>query len=62
MRDFCEQTGWKKTYPGPALPPEDVAGTRARYVEAFEQITGLRFADYVSRPDVVLSADGAPPR
>jgi phosphoribosylaminoimidazole-succinocarboxamide synthase len=62
VRDFCEQTGWNKTYPGPALPPEVVAGTRARYIEAFEQITGIGFADYVSRPDVVLSADGAGPR
>ena len=62
VRDFCEQTGWNKTYPGPALPPDVVAGTRARYIEAFEQITGIRFADYVSRPDVVLSADGAAPR
>jgi phosphoribosylaminoimidazole-succinocarboxamide synthase len=62
VRDFCERTGWNKTYPGPALPPEVVEGTRARYIEAFEQITGMRFADYVSRPDVVLSADGVAPR
>ena len=62
VRDFCEQTGWNKRYPGPALPPDVVAGTRARYIEAFEQITGIRFADYVSRPDAVLSADGALPR
>jgi hypothetical protein len=39
-----------------------VAGTRARYIEAFEHTTGIRFAEYVSRPDVVLSADGATPR
>jgi phosphoribosylaminoimidazole-succinocarboxamide synthase len=60
VRDFCEQTGWNKTYPGPALPPEVVAGTRARYVEAFERVTGIGFADYVAHPDVVLSeASGA---
>jgi phosphoribosylaminoimidazole-succinocarboxamide synthase len=54
VRDFCEQTGWNKTYPGPALPADVVAGTRARYIEAFEQVTGIRFADYVARPEVVL--------
>ena len=55
MRDFCEQTGWNKTYPGPALPSDVVAGTRARYVEAFERITGIGFADYMAHPDAVLS-------
>ena len=55
VRDFSERTGWNKTYPGPALPPDVVAGTRARYVEAFERITGIGFADYVARPDTVLS-------
>lgn len=32
----------------PPLPPEVVAATRARYVEAYERLTGLRFADWVS--------------
>src|SRR6266496_4429359 len=36
VRDFCETTGWDKTSPGPDLPEDVVAGTRARYVEAFE--------------------------
>ncbi len=31
-----------------------VAGTRARYVEAFERLTGIRFADYVADPAVAL--------
>ena len=31
-----------------------VAGTRARYVEAFERITGIGFSEYVANPDVVL--------
>jgi phosphoribosylaminoimidazole-succinocarboxamide synthase len=43
VRDFCETTGWDKTYPGPELPDEVVAGTRARYVEAFERLTGTPF-------------------
>jgi phosphoribosylaminoimidazole-succinocarboxamide synthase len=60
VRDFCEQTGWNKAYPGPALPPDVVAGTRARYVEAFERVTGIGFGDYIAHPDVVLSeASGA---
>ena len=56
VRDFCETTGWNKTYPGPALPADVVSGTRARYVEAFERLTGIAFADYVARPEVVLAA------
>src|SRR6266508_3586394 len=45
VRDFCEATGWDKTYPGPELPEEVVTGTRARYVEAFERLTGIAFDD-----------------
>ena len=55
VRDYCEKIGWGKTYPGPELPPEVVAGTRRRYVEAFEQLTGIRFDDYLANPSVVLS-------
>jgi len=54
VRDWCEQTGWDKTAPGPELPDDVVAGTRARYVEAFERLTELPFDAYVSRPEVVL--------
>jgi phosphoribosylaminoimidazole-succinocarboxamide synthase len=52
VRDYCESLGWDKTAPGPELPDEVVAGTRARYVEAFERLTGLSFDDYVSDPNV----------
>ena len=31
-----------------------MAGTRARYVEAFEQLTGIRFDDYLDDPGTVL--------
>ena len=54
VRDFCEKTGWKKTYPGPELPQEVVTGTRARYIEAFEKLTGLAFTRYVQDPQLVL--------
>src|ERR671926_19805 len=51
VRDYCESLGWDKTYPGPALPDDVVAGTRARYVEAFERLTGIAFDDYLARPE-----------
>jgi phosphoribosylaminoimidazole-succinocarboxamide synthase len=54
VRDFCEATGWDKTPPGPELPPDVVAGTRARYVEAFERLTGIPFEAYIENPEVVL--------
>jgi phosphoribosylaminoimidazole-succinocarboxamide synthase len=54
VRDYCESLGWDKTEPGPDLPGEVVEGTRARYVEAFERLTGIPFEAYVSDPEVVL--------
>jgi phosphoribosylaminoimidazole-succinocarboxamide synthase len=54
VRDYCESLGWNKTYPGPELPDDVVTGTRGRYVEAFELLTGIGFDDYVARPEVVL--------
>jgi phosphoribosylaminoimidazole-succinocarboxamide synthase len=54
VRDFCETTGWDKTDPGPELPDDVVAGTRARYVEAFERLTEIPFGRYVEDPEVVL--------
>jgi phosphoribosylaminoimidazole-succinocarboxamide synthase len=52
VRDWLEAQLWAKTYPGPDLPPEIVAGTRQRYVEAFERITGASFERYL-KEDVV---------
>jgi phosphoribosylaminoimidazole-succinocarboxamide synthase len=40
VRDWAAGTGWDKTPPGPPVPPEIVAATRARYVEAYQRITG----------------------
>jgi phosphoribosylaminoimidazole-succinocarboxamide synthase len=54
VRDYTESLGWDKTAPGPELPDDVVAGTRARYLEAFEQITGIPFDEYAARPQVVL--------
>jgi len=58
VRDFCEKSGWNKTPPGPALPDDVVAGTRARYVEAFERLTGLPFDGYLENPSIVLASTG----
>jgi len=54
VRDWCEGAGWDKTDPGPELPAGVVAGTRARYVEAFERLTGIPFERYLDDPRVVL--------
>jgi len=55
VRDYCESLGWEKAPPGPDLPGEVVAGTRARYVEAFERLTGIGFDEYLADPTVVLT-------
>lgn len=52
VRDWLEAQPWDKTAPGPELPDDVVAGTRARYIEAFERITGASFARYLSE-DVI---------
>jgi phosphoribosylaminoimidazole-succinocarboxamide synthase len=54
VRDYCESLGWDKTAPGPVLPPAVIAGTQARYVEAFELLTGLAFEVYLADPQAVL--------
>ena len=54
VRDYCESLGWDKTDPGPELPADVVAGTRVRYVEAFELLTETRFDDYLADPAIVL--------
>jgi phosphoribosylaminoimidazole-succinocarboxamide synthase len=54
VRDFAEQTGWDKTYPGPELPADVVEATRAKYVEAFERLTTIPFQAYLHDPTVVL--------
>jgi phosphoribosylaminoimidazole-succinocarboxamide synthase len=40
VRDWAAGTGWDKTAPGPEIPPDVVALTRARYVEVYERLTG----------------------
>jgi phosphoribosylaminoimidazole-succinocarboxamide synthase len=55
VRNYCESLGWDKTPPGPELPDDVVAGTRARYIEAFEALTEIPFDRYLEDPEAVLS-------
>ena len=40
VRDWAVATGWDGRPPAPEIPPEIVAATQARYVEAYERLTG----------------------
>ena len=40
VRDYLERIGWNKQPPGPELPAEVVAATRAKYREAYRLLTG----------------------
>jgi len=49
VRDWATASGWDKTEPAPALPEEVVAGTTARYAEAYELITGEPLSAWLER-------------
>jgi len=49
VRDWASASGWDKKPPAPAIPEDVVAGTRARYVEAYERITGEPFEEWLKR-------------
>jgi len=49
VRDWAAASGWDRSPPAPAIPEEVVAGTRARYVEAYERITGESFRAWLER-------------
>jgi len=46
VREWLEATDWDKTPPPPDLPEDIVAGTTARYIQAYERITGRPYAEY----------------
>ena len=48
VREWLERQPWNKTHPAPDLPQEIVDGTRQRYIEAYELITGSSFDDYLN--------------
>lgn len=56
VRDWLTRSGWDRMAPGPELPADVVAGTRARYLEAFERLTGSRFADYLATDRIATPA------
>jgi phosphoribosylaminoimidazole-succinocarboxamide synthase len=49
VRDWASQSGWDKRPPAPAIPADVVAGTQARYIEAYELITGELFQAWLDR-------------
>jgi len=42
VRDYLEASGWNKQPPAPSLPDHVVIGTSAKYVEAYERLTGMK--------------------
>jgi len=63
VREWLSSERWDRRPPPPDLPPEVVAGTRDRYIEAYERITGAKFDDYPSgdRPPGGRPPGGRPP-
>jgi phosphoribosylaminoimidazole-succinocarboxamide synthase len=49
VRDWASGTGWDKKPPAPAIPDDVIAGTRQRYVDAYEQISGEPFEAWLAR-------------
>jgi phosphoribosylaminoimidazole-succinocarboxamide synthase len=49
VRDWASASGWDKSPPAPEIPDEVVAGTRERYVEAYERIAGEPFERWLER-------------
>lgn len=44
VRDYLESIGWGKKPPAPHLPPEVMEKTTEKYIEAYEKLTGKKFA------------------
>jgi phosphoribosylaminoimidazole-succinocarboxamide synthase len=49
VRDWASSTGWDRTPPAPAIPADIVERTRAKYVEAYERVTGELFENWLRR-------------
>jgi phosphoribosylaminoimidazole-succinocarboxamide synthase len=58
VRDWLDRSGWEREPPAPALPPDVIEGTTARYVEAYERITGEPFDAYLARAGVAPRDEG----
>ena len=57
VRDHVTAAGWDRRPPAPSLPDDVVAATRARYVEAFERVTGAPFSAWWPGPDAGSGAE-----
>jgi phosphoribosylaminoimidazole-succinocarboxamide synthase len=51
VRDFMDSSGWDHDPPAPRMTEEVIANTRAKYIEAYELISGLSFDDWYSPDD-----------
>ncbi|MBO9533511.1 MAG: phosphoribosylaminoimidazolesuccinocarboxamide synthase [Solirubrobacteraceae bacterium] len=49
VRNWASGSGWDKTDPAPAIPDDVVAGTKARYLDAYERITGQPLSAWLDR-------------
>jgi phosphoribosylaminoimidazole-succinocarboxamide synthase len=49
VRDWATASGWDKAPPAPPIPDDVIAGTRERYVEAYERIAGEPFDKWLER-------------
>jgi phosphoribosylaminoimidazole-succinocarboxamide synthase len=49
VRDWASGSGWDKSPPAPAIPDDVIAGTRDRYVDAYERITDEPFSAWLER-------------
>jgi phosphoribosylaminoimidazole-succinocarboxamide synthase len=58
VRDYLESIRWDKRPPAPRLPEDVVDRTRAKYLEAYERITGKRLE--IDATDAVRAASGEP--
>jgi phosphoribosylaminoimidazole-succinocarboxamide synthase len=45
VRDWADSTGWDHRPPGPPIPADVVEASRARYIEVYERLTGLRWSE-----------------
>jgi phosphoribosylaminoimidazole-succinocarboxamide synthase len=61
VRDWLDASGWDREPPPPALPPEIVEGTAARYREAYERIIGESFDAYLARAGVTPRPENEAP-
>ena len=56
VRDWASSTGWDKTPPAPEIPRDVVEQTRAKYIQAYELISGESFADWLRQSGAAARA------